>query len=204
MSISNSKATKQPFLSSKRPIKYNIKSYLIKEYGSNCKNKYKYFYQIIENLLYKKNTHYVSEFKDQIILDITDEYLKKFYAKKESFKKVPQYSKFYILYQLYFCIPTFRTNFFNRIIHQQREKKAGCFYYEHFKENINANSSNENNIESDNKLNREKIINLKNKKIKNNKTFFNKEVEAILDEESKSNITNIINSSLSIHESEQT
>ena len=62
-SISNSKATKQPFLSSKRPIKYNINSYLIKEYGSNCKNKYKYFYQIIENLLYKKNTHYVSELK---------------------------------------------------------------------------------------------------------------------------------------------
>ena len=44
-SISNSKATKQPFLSSKRPIKYNINSYLIKEYGSNCKNKYKYFYK---------------------------------------------------------------------------------------------------------------------------------------------------------------
>ena len=86
-SISNSKAKKQPFLSSKRPIKYNINSYLIKEYGSNCKTKYKYFYQIIENLLYKKNTHYVSEFKDQIILYITDEYLKKFYAKKESFKK---------------------------------------------------------------------------------------------------------------------
>ena len=202
-SISNSKATKQPFLSSKRPIKYNINSYLIKEYGSNCKTKYKYFYQIIENLLYKKNTHYVSEFKDQIILDITDEYLKKFYAKKESFKKIPQYSKFYILYQIYFCIPTFRTVFFNRIIHQQREKKAGCFYYEHFKENINANSSNENNIESEqmnNKLDREKIINLKNKKIKNNKTFFNKEVEAILDKESKNDIINI-NSSLSIHES---
>ena len=51
-----------------------------------------------------------------------------------------------------------------------------------------------------NKLDREKIINLKNKKIKNNKTFFNKEVEAILDKESKNDIINI-NSSLSIHES---
>ena len=207
-SISDSKETKQPFLLSKRQIKYNINSYLIKEYGSNCKNKYKYFYQIIENLLYKKNTHYVSEFKDQIILDITDEYLKKYYDKRESFKKIPQYSKFYILYQLYFCIPTFRTNFFNRKIHQQREKKAGCFYYEHFKEN-NANSSSENSIDSakmnkmNKKLNKEKIINLKNRKIKNNKTFFNEEVKLILDKESRSDINNInnINNTLSIHES---
>ena len=36
----------------------------------------------IINTIYKKNSHYISEFKDQIILDITDEYLKKILCEK--------------------------------------------------------------------------------------------------------------------------
>ena len=35
-------------------IKYNIGSYLKKEYGPNCNNKYKYSYQLIQNLIYNK------------------------------------------------------------------------------------------------------------------------------------------------------
>jgi hypothetical protein len=126
-------------------IKYKINSYLKKEYGPRCNNKYKYFYQVTQNLIFNKETHLVSEFKDKMINDYIDEFLRRFYKKKESFQKIPQYSEFYINYQKYFCIPTFPVKFFNQKIHHQREKKAKFYYNQNFKD-LDSDSISENNI----------------------------------------------------------
>ena len=152
-----------------------MNSYLSKEYASKCNDKYKYFYQVTENLIYNKETHLVSEFKDKMISDYIDEFLKRFYRKKESFQKIPQYSEFYINYQKYFCVPTFRIKFFNKKIHNQREKKAKCYYNKNFKE-LDTDSLSENNIgigaiSMDSKFEKGKLY-YKNIK-ENNKTFFN-------------------------------
>ena len=160
-------------------IKYNIGSYLKKEYGPNCNNKYKYFYQLIQNLIYNRQTHLVSQLKDKMILDYIDEFLKQFYKKKESFGIIPQYSKYYANYQNYFCILTFRIKFFNNKIHHQREEKAKCFYNQNFKE-IDSHSISENNIgigaiSMNSKFDKGKIF-YKNL-IENDETFFNKEVK---------------------------
>ena len=184
-------------------IKYKMNSYLRKEYGSKCNNKYKYFYQVTENLIYNKETHLVSEFKDKMISDYIDEFLKRFYRKKESFQKIPQYSEFYINYQKYFCVPTFRIKFFNKKIHNQREKKAKCYYNKNFKE-LDTDSLSENNIgigaiSMDGKFDKGKLYyqNIK----ENNKTFFNKEVKEMLEKESISNI-NMNSNTLCVYESE--
>ena len=184
-------------------IKYKMNSYLRKEYGSKCNNKYKYFYQVTENLIYNKETHLVSEFKDKMISDYIDEFLKRFYRKKESFQKIPQYSEFYINYQKYFCVPTFRIKFFNKKIHNQREKKAKCYYNKNFKE-LDTDSLSENNIgigaiSMDGKFDKGKLYyqNIK----ENNKTFFNKEVKEMLEKESISNI-NMNSNTLYVYESE--
>ena len=180
-----------------------MNSYLRKEYGSKCNNKYKYFYQVTENLIYNKETHLVSEFKDKMISDYIDEFLKRFYRKKESFQKIPQYSEFYINYQKYFCVPTFRIKFFNKKIHNQREKKAKCYYNKNFKE-LDTDSLSENNIgigaiSMDSKIEKGKLY-YKNIK-ENNKTFFNKEVKEMLEKESISNI-NMNSNTLCVYESE--
>ena len=184
-------------------IKYKMNSYLRKEYGSKCNNKYKYFYQVTENLIYNKETHLVSEFKDKMISDYIDEFLMRFYRKKESFQKIPQYSEFYINYQKYFCVPTFRIKFFNKKIHNQREKKAKCYYNKNFKE-LDTDSLSENNIgigaiSMDGKFDKGKLY-YKNIK-ENNKTFFNKEVKEMLEKESISNI-NMNSNTLCVYESE--
>ena len=168
-------------------IKYNIGSYLQNEYGPNCNNKYKYFYQLIQNLIYNRQTHLVSQFKDKMILDYIDEFLKRFYKKKESFGIIPQYSKFYANYQNYFCIPTFRIK---------------CFYNQNFKE-IDSHSKSENNIgigaiSMDSKFDKGKIY-YKNVK-ENDETFFKKEVKQILEKESISKI-NMNSNTLSLYES---
>ena len=184
-------------------IKYKMNSYLRKEYGSKCNNKYKYFYQVTENLIYNKETHLVSEFKDKMISDYIDEFLNRFYRKKESFQKIQQYSEFYINYQKYFCVPTFRIKFFNKKIHNQREKKAKCYYNKNFKE-LDTDSLSENNIgigaiSMDSKIEKGKLY-YKNIK-ENNKTFFNKEVKEMLEKESISNI-NMNSNTLCVYESE--
>ena len=184
-------------------IKYKMNSYLRKEYGSKCNNKYKYFYQVTENLIYNKETHLVSEFKDKMISDYIDEFLNRFYRKKESFQKIQQYSEFYINYQKYFCVPTFRIKFFNKKIRNQREKKAKCYYNKNFKE-LDTDSLSENNIgigaiSMDSKIEKGKLY-YKNIK-ENNKTFFNKEVKEMLEKESISNI-NMNSNTLCVYESE--
>ena len=173
-------------------------SYLINQYGSNCNNKYKYFYQVADNLLFNRNTHLVSVFKDNMIHDFIDEFLKKYYKKRESFKKIPQYTTFYTNYQRYFCLPTFRVKFYNKKLHQQREKKAKVFYNNKFKDK--ESSMDENNIGfgavSVGGKPKGKII-VKNKGKKIDKTFFDKEVKKILE---KSTVSNY-NKTLSLRES---
>jgi len=91
--------------------------YLMNQYGPYCEYKYRYSYQVIDNLVYNRNTHLTTRFKDNMITDFIDEFLKRFYKKKESFNKIPQFASFYINYQKYFCIPTFRVKFYNKKIH---------------------------------------------------------------------------------------
>ena len=200
--MSNKLPSKLKATMSFKLIKYKMNSYLRKEYGSKCNNKYKYFFQVTENLIYNKETHLVSEFKDKMISDYIDEFLKRFYRKKESFQKIPQYSEFYINYQKYFCVPTFRIKFFNKKIHNQREKKAKCYYNKNFKE-LDTDSLSENNIgigaiSMDSKFDKGKLY-YKNIK-ENNKTFFNKEVKEMLEKESISNI-NMNSNTLGVYES---
>ncbi len=186
----------------KNPLKkleYKSYAYMIKEYGSNCDTKYKYNSLLLENLLFNKSSHIVAVFKDYMIADYIDEFLKRFYKKKECFKKIPQFSLFYTNYQTYFCIPTYRKKYYNKVIHKQREKKAKCFYNEKFK-NKESHSNSENDIgicaaSMGGKSHKGKFY-LKNKTDKNkSKCFFNDEVKEILERESSSNY------SMSLHES---
>ena len=185
-------------------IESKSKLYLIKKYGPNCSYKYKYSYQVIENLIYNKNSHLVSIFKDKMIADFIDEFLKKFYKKRESFYKIPQFASFYINYQKYFCIPTFRVKFYNKKIHYQREKKAKCFYNEKFKDKESHSfSQNDVGVCPNSMGGKPKgRLYIKNKKEKNNKTFCNKEIKELLEKDTFSiNSKNKFNNTISLNES---
>ncbi len=195
-------SSKSKIKSPLKKLQNKCRSYLIREYGPNCNIKYKFSYQIIDNLLYSRFTHFVAVFKDKMITDFIDEFLKRFYKKRESNKKIPQYASFYINYQKYFCVPTFRVKFYNKKIHQQREKKAKCFYNEKFKDK-ESNASIENDLgigaaSMGDKPGQGKLY-YKNKNNKYNKTFFNEEVKEILEKETI-NVSNSDNT-LSLHES---
>ena len=111
-----------------------------KRYGPKAKLKYQYIGFIMENLIFNKNTHLVSTFKDYMIWDYVEEFLKRYYNDKESGERVPKFALFYKNYLKFFCIPTFKDIFSNEMIHNFNEKKAELFYNENYKKKKENNS----------------------------------------------------------------
>ena len=109
-------------------------------YGAKSKLKYQYIGFIMENLIFNKNTHLVSTFKDYMIWDYVEEFLKRFYNDQESEERVPKFASFYKNYLKFFCIPTFKDIFCNEMIHNFSEKKAELFYNENYRKKKENNS----------------------------------------------------------------
>ena len=111
-----------------------------KRYGPKAKLKYSYRGLIMENLIFNKNTHLVSIFKDYMIWDYIEEFLKRFYRNEESNERVPKFASFYKNYLKFFCVPIFKDIFCNEMIHNYSEKKAELFYNENYKSKKEKNS----------------------------------------------------------------
>ena len=123
-------------------IEKSAKKLLLNKYSSRDPSslKYQYIGLIMENLIFNKNTHEVTMFKDYMIWDYYDEFFKRFYSKKESRQRVPKFSSFYKNYLKFFCIPTLKDTFPNEVVHACSEKKAELFYNENYKRKKRDNS----------------------------------------------------------------
>ena len=106
---------------------------IYKTYGPNSKLKYKYLGLIMEILIFNKNSHLVTIFKDYMIWDYVEEFLKRFYNEFESTESVSKFASFYKNYLKFFCVPTFKNNYCNEMIHNYSEKKAELFYNENYR-----------------------------------------------------------------------
>ena len=135
MSISSKYIHRQKYSSNFLDLENATKKCLLKKYSSKNPTslKYQYIGLIMENLIFNKNTHEVTTFKDYMIWDYYDEFLKRFYLIKESNQRVPKFSTFYKNYLKFFCIPTLRDKYPNETIHECSEKKAELFYNENYK-----------------------------------------------------------------------
>ena len=123
---------KNNFTSLKKVISKS-KQILSDKYGTKRNNlKYNYLGVIIDALIYNKNAHIVAVFKDYMIIDYLEEFMRRFYAKKESIQRIPKFSKFYKNYLKFFCSPTLRETFSNELIHDRLEKKAEFFYKKNY------------------------------------------------------------------------
>ena len=166
-----------------------------KRYGARAKLKYQYIGYIMENLIFNKNTHLVSLFKDYMIWDYVEEFLKRYYNNKESGERVPKFASFYKNYLKFFCIPTFKDIYCNEMIHNYTEKKAELFYNENYRKKKENNSyqedygifeESESDEESDSKTSNNNI----------EKTIFNETVKKKIERYSP------INTSMALPESD--
>ena len=166
--------------------KFNIK-YIIKY---NCRKSYNDL--IMYSLLFNKNTHLVSVFKDYMIYDYVDEFFKRYYTYPETLKRLPSFSVFYKNYLTFFCQPCF-TNFkYNNLIQRNREKKAELFYNKNFRDKNKESIEDEGIIEDSEEEEEDYGVG----KTIIEKTIFNETVKKNIEKNSP------INSSMALPESE--
>lgn len=100
---------------------------------------------IVDNLIFNKNCHLVSIFKDHMIFDYIDEFLKRFYSSEESKERIPKISNYYKNYLKFFCNPIFRDFKANTIIQGYGDYKAEIYYNKNYGKKTNNNENNDNN-----------------------------------------------------------
>ena len=150
---------------------------------------------IMYTLLFNKNTHLVSLFKDYMIYDYAEEFLKRFYSKLETSERLSKFAIFYRNYLSFFCHPCFKNLFFNCLVQKNRERKAELFYKKNFIETKKKDNEDEGIIEdSEEEEEEEEILNNEQSKIE--KTIFNETVKKNIEKYSP------INTSIVFSESE--
>ncbi len=111
----------------KKYIRLLINKTLFSKYGDSKEELNK---QYIYSLLKDKKCHYSSLFKDYLIYDYIDEFLKKNYLLDELKAKLPQISLYYYHYLSFFCRPFFKHFYYNNTIQNCFDNKAEIFYKE--------------------------------------------------------------------------
>ena len=136
---------------------------------------------IINHIILKKYCHIVACIKDSMINDFVDEFLFKYYNKKENRYKLKKYFNYYKNYLKFFCRPTFREFPINKIIQSYGEKKAEIYYQKNY-----------GNDDKNEKENKKKFT-------KELKTIFsdtvNEKINDITDNSNSSSISNQLNQS---------
>ena len=108
------------YLLNRKIISKNLKKYNSQPSTKNI--------MIISNLINCKNNHFLAVFKDYLISDYIEEFLKRIYMLNESIDRIPKLYNYYKNYLLFFCKPTFIDSFSNVIVKNYGEKHAENFY----------------------------------------------------------------------------
>ena len=114
------------YFQKKLVIKYNIlpKEYILIQ---------------LENFIRAKYCHSLAKFKEDLLFNYKQEFLKRFYKKKESQNKIPLFSQFYKAYLQFFCSPILSELNLNELIEEMVERKAKIFYQNNYNEEEEKN-----------------------------------------------------------------
>ena len=126
-----------------KKTKYNNESSYLRQYKKYFHKKLSIKYNILpkeyisiqlENFVKAKYCHSLAKFKEDLLFNYEQEFLKRYYKTKESIKKIPLFSEFYKTYLLFFCRPTLSELNLNELIEEMVERKAKAFYQENYQE----------------------------------------------------------------------
>ena len=171
----NIKTDKKIILNKQIPFIQRIISKNLKNYNSN--NNIKNI-MIISNLIDCRPSHFLAVFKDYLILDYTEEFLRRSYFLNESYNRIPKLFNYYKNYLQFFCKPNFDDAFCNLIIKNSGDLHAE-YFYKKFIEKNKKNKNKEALIDEKNRFYEECKNNVNNND--NNeelvKTFFTKTIK---------------------------
>ena len=93
----------------------------------------------LENFIRAKYCHSLAKFKEDLLFNYKQEFLKRYYKKKESKDKIPLFSQFYKAYLQFFCSPILAELNLNELIEEMVERKAKVFYQNNYNEEEEKN-----------------------------------------------------------------
>ena len=124
----NLKEEKKNGINTKINLYQSIISKNLKKYNSNKEIKN---VMIISNLIDCRASHFLAIFKDYLIIDYTEEFLRRLYLLNESIDRIPKLFNYYKNYLQFFCKPNFIDTFSNLIIKNYGDLHAEYFYKKH-------------------------------------------------------------------------
>ena len=110
------------------------------KYSKDTNNYYNII--MINNLLKIKSSHILISFRETLLYEFQEEFLKKYYTIKESKKHIPKFVEYYRNYILFFSKPIFRNLKLGKLLLLAGEKCAQNYY----DRNYGDDNLNENNI----------------------------------------------------------
>ena len=116
---------------------YYLNKRLYKKYNTTPE---KYALIQIDNFIRAKYCHTLSYFKENLIYYYNQEFMKKFYNKNDSMKKLPLFVEFYKTYLQFFCSPTLAEINLNELFEERVEIKAMAFYKDNYEEKKDDNN----------------------------------------------------------------
>ena len=163
-----------------------VRNNLYKKYNFTQK---KYNLQCVNYLLSNATCRLVSVFKEKMIIDYVDEFLKRKYNIKESKERIPKFYLYYKHYSIFFGQPFFTDFSFNIILQKSGEKKARIYYKNHYQNGESKDDDNENigfaesgsDDEDEDKKNNEDTNKKKKNNKNNNNTIFNSCIKENID-----------------------
>ena len=116
---------------------------------------------LINDLIQSKETHFIAIFKDYLIRDYQEEFLRRYFYINEIIEVLPKFYQYYKNYLKFFCKGTFCDFDINEIMQEYGESQAEFYYNRNYghkeknkrkdkKENIDENNENENNDNENN------------------------------------------------------
>ena len=138
-----------------------------------------YYLSYTNQIFYNISSHLNIIYKENQYIDNIEEFLKRFYRKKESTDRVPKLSDYYKNYLKFFCRPFFKNYRLAKILHDYQDKKAEIFYKNNYADSINDVDEKEKEKENSDKKSSSSLSSLDN--ITDNKIIFDKRTKKIID-----------------------
>ena len=175
--------SKQKIKESKKLSDFHIINSQLQKHNSNplMKN-----IMIINDIIETKTNHFLAIFKDYLITDYIDEFLKRYFEIKESEELIPKFYVYYQNYLKFFCRGFFIDFAANKIIQDYGEFQAELYYNKNY--GLKDKKNKKNKID-------DKNINDSSKSLSNNITNYNLNKLKLLFTESVKNSINRIEKS---------
>ena len=132
-----------------------------------------YFLLISNQIIFNKSSHLNILYKEKKIIEDKEEYLRRFYNKKETFKRIPKLNDYYKNYHIFFCKPTLADFVLGGVLKNHEDNKAEIFYKN------NYNDSNLKDEDKSDKCESSSLSSLDN--ITYNKVIFDKRNKEIIE-----------------------